>query len=311
MLLNEYLLLEGDLSRDGRFELYRAQTAPATLHWPSVPHSPVSLELLGTEGQVLHREGAALQEAVGCSPLSMTPWRVRAAIKIREDAVGVRLMREDLVLWSRGLPERPELAITDIELQLRKAREVVVHLRFSEPGDNAWMALVYQWGERKHRVLYLGEPKSAVTLDLRHMPGGPSCRVLATYSNGLRSAVAACEPFKVSLVGPSLTIVQPEPGSRQPYGVPLVLQAAVLDEERPGGASFDDLVWLVDGRELARGLMACTDILSEGRHEVTVEYRGPTAVRADIELSVCRLRDGPIASEWPEWDPVLGKTVGR
>lgn len=79
-----------------------------------------------------------------------------------------------------------------------------------------------------------------------------------------------------------------------------------LGRRKAGWQRFDDLYWLVDGRQIGMGLVANTSILSAGERDVAVEYRGPVPARQSIRLVAKRNHDAPIADEWSEWDPVLG-----
>ena len=72
------------------------------------------------------------------------------------------------------------------------------------------MSVVYKWGERRFRTIYIGPPAPQIEIDLRAMPGGQECLLVVSYSNGLRSAHAATEPFRVPSLPPRVTVIRPD-----------------------------------------------------------------------------------------------------
>ena len=301
----EYLVIDGRLDRAGRFELRRCRSTPRVREWPVIEQSDVLAELLTGDGTVLHREPARVAPEIDCEPGDAMRFTVLAYIGLREDAAAVQLRRDDLVLWTAEIPPAPKLAITLDRGRPTRRKPCVVRLRFSEPYGDPHLLLVYRWGERRFQPIYTGPPQEALELDLADLPGGESCRLVAEYSNGMRSASDATREFSLPPLGPKLAIVRPTPSTRIPGGAALVLEGQVSDQERPGGARpDDDLAWLVDGEGVGRGPIWSVDGLEPGVHQVTLRYEveGELAAEDAVEFRVTRPKVAP-AADWDDWDP--------
>lgn len=310
----EVLVLRGHLDRAGVFAPSRMRSTPYVKSWPVVEEGlrgaqyDVRAELLDERGEVLHRERAKVTRVVDCAPGDPRQHLVLAYIGLREDAVDVRLVREDLVLWQQRIPEPAALELAVRQVSPRK-RVATLSFELSEPAtDDAHLTIVYAWGERRFEVCYLGPPQRRLDIDLADRPGGAECRFLATYSNGMRSAQAVSDVFEVPPVGPVLSIVRPEPGDDVQAHVPVVLEGSVVDRERLGGARADEeLWWSVDGEPVGRGPIASVDGLAEGGHVVELVYR-PEDAKDDLARTAVEVRAAPgrerLAAEWPEWDPL-------
>lgn len=310
----EVLVLRGHLDRAGAFTPLRMRSTPHVRSWPVVEEGrrgalyDVRAELLDERGEVLHRELAKVTRVVDCAPGDPRQYQVLAYIGLHEDAVEARLVREDLVLWQERIPEPAALELSLRQVSPRK-RAATLSLAFSDPAtDDAHLMIVYEWGERRFEVCYLGPVQRRLDIDLADRPGGARCRFLATYSNGMRSAQAVSDFFEVAPIGPVLTIVRPEPGDAIRAGVPVILEGSVVDRERIGGARADEeLLWSVDGEPVGRGPITSVDALPEGGHVVELVYR-PEESRDDLAQTAVEIQavDGrkPLAAEWPEWDPL-------
>jgi hypothetical protein len=211
------------------------------------------------------------------------------------------LRRGDLVLWRREIADPAKLRV---KLGRRKKDEIVLRSTFSAPGDDANMLVVYQWGEGRFQPVYVGPPEETLEIDLAEMPGGEDCRFAVTYSNGMRSASAATDMFAVARRGPTVSIARPEPGAKIVAGTPVILEGAVLDRERPGGPRSDeDVVWLVDGEPVGRGLIASVDRLAEGRHVVELVYEADPGASEQVEVTARAARVAA-ADSWGDWNPL-------
>jgi hypothetical protein len=297
----EYLLVRGRLDRAGRFIAGRCRSTPNVRQWPVTEHSDVTLELLDATGRVMHRELAEVRADTTCEPGDARTFRVQAYIGLREDAASLRLMRGDIQLWEHAIPEQPTL---DIRLMARRAsrdRPLALRLKFSPPGEQAHLTVIYRWGERQFQPIYIGPPAEKLEFDLAGLPGGEACRLVVSYSNGIRSAHAASDTFVVPKLGPSVDIVQPAARSSVVAGTPLILEAAAHDPELPGGAAAGRLSWQLDGREVADGFIASIDGLEPGRHRLALVYRGSMEVETSVEIRA-RKSEAVTANEWPEWD---------
>lgn len=298
----EVLVVRGTLDRAGRFTPGRSRSTRSVRQWPVVESSDVLVELLDPEGRVLHRELADVRPDVGCDPGDPERFRVTAYIELRDDAAEVQLMRGDLLLWRDKIGEPPSL---NIKLGRGKKRGFVLRSDYSPPGEFANMLVVYQWGEGQFEPIYVGPPLPTIEIDLTEMPGGETCRVVVTYSNGLRSASAATDAFGVPRRGPSVTIFQPTSGQKVIANTAVILEGGVLDRERRGGPRpVEDLVWRIDGEEVGRGPITSVDGVADGGHVVELIYTAEPSAATKVEI-VARASRAPTADEWPEWNPLV------
>ena len=303
----EVLVIRGRLDRAGRFTLQRSRSTPFVRQWPIVEECEidVTVELLDRGGQVLHREAAEVRPEIGCEPGDTQTYRVTAYIELRDDAAFVRLMRSDLQLWREAIPEPATLDVKLARVRVNRQAPVGLRLRYSPPGEAAHITVVYKWGPRRFRPIYIGRPRAELSVNLRDLPGGDDCRLVVTYRNGLRSAHAATPRFRLPLLGPTVTVVRPNRETPIVARTPVILEGMAYDPERAGGAKAEDVVWLVDGEQVATGLIASVDGLKAGRRRVTIAYRAQPGCEASVTVRVEETQV-PTADDWPEWDSIAG-----
>jgi hypothetical protein len=301
----EVLVVRGRLDRAGRFTPRKGRSTGLVRQWPVIESSDIEVELLDRSGRVLHREPADVSPDVGCQSGDPQRFRVVAYIELRPDATVVRLMRHDLELWRDEIPPRPTLQIALERARPSRRTPAVLRFRYSRGGPQSHLTIVYKWGTRRFRPIYIGRPSERVEIDLADMPGGEKCRFVASYSNGMRSAQAASREFPLPRLGPRVAIARPEPRATVTAGVPVILEGSVRDDERPGGAAHEALVWMVGDRQVGQGLITSVDGLTEGRHTIRLVYRGTPGAEASRTLRAQRSKT-PTAADWPEWDPIDG-----
>lgn len=334
---SEYLLVRGRLDRTGRFTPRRCTSTPFVHEWPRGSSAEELAELgVGAGGEIvvetvaegdrlLHRELAQVRPQEVCAPGEAPTFRVEAYIGLHPDAVVVRLTRDERVLWEMRIPEPAEVRVgleraperverrrkpSDEESEQherrRTASTAVLQVEWSPPADEelAFVTVVFQWSERGYRTVYLGPPTSPIDVDTYGLAGGPECRFLVTYSNGLRGASAATDSFSLEEEGPSVTILRPSDGDQVVAWTPVILEGFAEDPEHPSAPrDVERLVWAVDGEQVAVGPSASVDGIEEGRHEVTLTYRGEREAQATVTLDVAK-SDRTTAAEWEDWDPV-------
>lgn len=300
---DEVLVIKGRLDRAGQFTPRRCGSTRHVRAWPSADSQDYRIELLDANGAVLHFEPVLLEPEIGCEPGEAKRWRVTAYITLREDAQSVVLRHGEIVVWRSPLPPAPSL---EVSAPRRVSREQPVPLRFaySEPGAGAFLQVVYQWGERRFRAIYVGPPRELLEFNLAPLPGGQKCRFVVQYSNGLRSAANATSFFALPLRGPELRIVQPAPRTVLTPGQPLVLEGQVLDPERAGGPRpMEDLSWFVDGNLAGHGPVAGVDKPGPGRHRIALRYRNAGGVAEIVTGVIVRDQANTVpADDWPEFD---------
>jgi hypothetical protein len=298
----EVLIVRGRIDRAGRFTPGRCASTFQVRRWPDTEDGPYVIELLDREGRPIHRERASVVRDVTCDPRDPEHFRVTAYIGLRPDAATVQLRCDELVVWRREIPEAPSLDVRLDKGRPSRQEPVRVRVAFSRPGEGAYMQVIYRWNERRFRSVAISAPAEAIEIDLEDLPGGLACRFVVIYSNGVRSAVAATREFPLDRLGPSVTILQPRPRATVTTGEPLILQGHVIDPERGGGAALQNqLTWLVDEREAARGPLTHIDSLAPGRHAVTLRYAGEPRVESTVAITV-RRAEVPVANEWAAWD---------
>ena len=99
-----------------------------------------------------------------------TLFRVLAYIEFRDDAASVRLMRGDLQLWREAIAGTGTL-----DVKLARVAGIVGHGRLAPPlqppGEAAHITVVYKWGPRRFRPIYVGRPRAELAVDLSRSAG--------------------------------------------------------------------------------------------------------------------------------------------
>jgi hypothetical protein len=305
---DEVLVIRGMLDASGRFEARHCGSTFFVRAWPRVEASNYVVELLDRSESPLHRVFAQVTRENSCDPLESERFRVTAYIGLREDAAVVQLRAGDLVLWRREITRVPTVDVSLRGRGISREEPAVLRLKLSPPGDGAWLQVIYQWGERRFHTMQIRDPAPEVTVDLRRSPGGPACRFVVIYSNGLRSASAATRQYALGALGSTVTIWQPAARATVNVGQHLVLQGQAVDPERAGGARNEDLTWRVDGAVVGRGFISGVDNLAAGRHRVELHYEGAQRAqseKAEVVVNVLR-SEVPHADKWAPFDHWAG-----
>ncbi|MEU3693796.1 hypothetical protein [Streptomyces narbonensis] len=268
--------------------------------------SPYIAELLDSNEEPVHRVLAEVTPLQSCDTAEVEQFRVTALLGLSPDAVSVQLRRDDLVLWHREIPEAPTLSVHLAAEAVSREEPVQLRFELSQPGESAYLQLVYQWGERRFRTLGFTDPQGELTVDLRQVPGGPACRFVALYSNGLRTAVAATDEFPLEPLGPSIAIIEPSNDTEMTTGQPLVLHGQAVDPERPGGARAEDLSWWLDDERVATGPIGGIDLVEPGDHRISLRYEGPDRTGQDEVRIIVVPAQAPTAEEWEPFDEFTG-----
>lgn len=301
MPVPEMIAVSGFLDRGANFTLRRCYSTRTVRRAPR-PHDAYALELLDAADQVLVRTHPEVQPEESCTSKAVGRWRVTGYIGWRESAGTLRLTAEGLVLWQTAVLPAPTLRMQLGAEANARERPLELRLKLSPGTANAYVQLVYQWGEKQFQVLGYYRPAGALKVDLRAFPGGRRCRLVAHYSNGMRSASAVTKYFAVPELGPQLAIVTPGRATTLLPGQPLELVGQVVDRERPGGANpKEDLTWWVDDELVGRGELACVQQPKAGRRRVRLRYE-PSGVEVVTAVLVTAWEQGmPVpAAYWSE-----------
>jgi len=297
----EVLAIRGRIDEAGRFTPGRCTSTFFVRQWP--PREPTGhvIELIDAGDRPVHREPALVELDQTCDPGEGRRWQLTAYIGLRDDAVAVQVRREELVLWRREISEPARVGVRMAAQRVTREAPVFLRVTYSEPGEGAFLKVIYKWGERRFHVVDVVAPTDSIEIAMDSRPGGRECRFVVIYSNGLRAAATATRTFPLNPLGPSLAILQPKPRTVLMVGQPLSLEGQVVDPERPGGARAQEgLSWWVDGRPVGRGPIAGVERLEEGRHRVTLRYdAGETEISSQVTV-----RRGPAvaADAWPPFD---------
>jgi len=298
----EVLAIRGRIDEAGRFTSWRCTSTFFVRQWPTREATGYVIELLDVGDRLLHREPALVELDQTCDPGEARRLQVTAYIGLRDDAVAVHLRRDDLVLWRREVPRPARVSVRMVGPRVSRDAPVRLRVTYSEPGDGAFLKVIYKWGERRFQVVDVVAPTELLEIPMDSRPGGEACRFVVIYSNGLRAAAAATRPFPLGTLGPSLTILQPKPRTVLLLGQPLSLEGQVVDPERPGGARVrEGLSWWVDGDLVGRGPIAGVERLREGRHSVALRYEAGARTEVSTQVTV---RRGPVvpADGWEPFD---------
>ena len=298
----EVLAIRGRINEAGIFIPGRCTSTFFVRQWPASESSRYVIELLDREGRPLHREPAVVEREQSCDPGEVQRWLVTAYIGLRDEADAIQLRHGDLMLWRRPIPERAHVEARLDDRRVSREARARLRIRYSEPGEGAFIKILYQWGERRFEVVDVVTPTESIEVAMAVRPGGPACRFVVIYSNGLRAASAATLTFPLIPLVPTVTILQPKPRTILTTGQPLVLEGQVTDPERPGESRVQEhLTWWVDGNLIGRGPIAGVERLAEGRHRVTLRY--DASEDADASTSVIVQRGAvPPADQWPTLD---------
>jgi hypothetical protein len=338
----EYLLIRGLLNRADDFVPRRCGSTRFVRRWPRAEGSDVFVETISHDGDVLRSAAAMVASTLVCAP-GHESWRVRGYVPLDPEAERVQLRRGRRVLWEARIPDAPTLRVALASPPVRgngattmanaANRRRPAPLDGATPGfpggrpaglaietseaaapDLAFLTVVHRWSERGFRTVYIGPVVPRLDIPADRLPGGRGCRLIVTYSNGVRSVTAATKEFRLDPIGGVLSITRPKDGARFPQGSPVALEGLVQDPELPAGPRDPArMLWTVDGRDAGSGAMASVLSLDPGEHLIGFSYRPPDTgaeprgrgepgSTASVRIIVTKSRATP-ADAWPDWDP--------
>ena len=265
----------------GRVELRKAvrlEVAGTVRSYLADAHSPVSLDLLDGNGQILATHHCTWVLAhggghceCGCSGQAVTldrePWLdFQEVVEWPGEAVAsIEFHRGEAAFDSLAVGEPPEVYIEGPE---RNDTQLVVRVSASHPREQVSVVLFFSADEGLTWQPVAYDPPDGVgTFEIDHLPGGERCLFRAIGTAELQSVTADTEVFE--LPSSPRRLYLKVPADDCPIAPGPVALAAMVDTRGLGSIAPADIRWTsnLDG-ELGSGYMLAPD-LSEGQHELT------------------------------------------
>lgn len=295
----ETLVFRGILSKDLRFTPMGCHTT--RIEGPRKPPAPGDLfvELFDREGNLLQREPAAAETPVVCANASPAGALIEGRIPLPDGAAELRFTKGKTLIQSFPIGEAPRIEVAWREEKVDRHRKYPLLLEFSDPTPEAYLKILYEWGEGRYQTAALTRPVKKLDIDFGSLPGGEACRLIVTYTSGMRTAVATTKAFSVPAIPPVLRIARPREKAVFAPWHPVTLEAEWVDRQN-GTAEDPDLIWVLNGKKAGAGPLGCLQDLSEGRYELELRLRGrdSLSVRRDFEVRRPEKIRGLPAKEW-------------
>lgn len=263
----EHLVVHGLLRADLTFEPLAFRSTFSLRPMRTPVSAGYLLELRDEKGTPLQRAPVAVFDPVVCHDQESDAKLVHGRIALRPGAARVVLFKDEILVHEQTILDPPSLSLVWKPKAVRRDETYTLGFEFSEPAPDAYLVVYFQWGDRAYRAIGLLRPQKDMRVGFGSVPGGDACRLIAAYSDGLRTAVAVTGPFTVPPLAPRGQILAPVEGWKTAAGHPVTLSGQSL-----AGASWagerDDLIWRIAGREVGRGRTVTVAGLPAGRHTV-------------------------------------------
>ncbi len=232
-------------------------------------------QLIGREGKVVASAPVMRLESHGCHcchgkgphRADREPYSFQALVPDVEPGAALRIVQRQepgKPIWTRSAPDR-EPKISEFNVKVARSfghaswtaecstETPEFSLQFSKDGGRSWNSLAVGVRENKYKF------------SLSDLPSGPVIFRLLVHDGFFTSAMDS-KPVKLPGRAPTISILHPADGSELIAGSPLRLWAAVSTST---GKLIESksCVWIVDGKEVARGPDAWIVAPGRGRHE--------------------------------------------
>lgn len=163
------------------------------------------LALYDAEKRLLSREPVAVAEPSVCANVSPGGSIVEGRMPLWANGKELRFLKGDTLILSVPLGDPPQLTLKWNEKKVDRRKKYPLTLQFSTPASDAYIKILYQWGKSRYLTAALTRPMKKLELEFGRLPGGDECRLIVSYSNGMRTAVAVSDAFSVPLLPPTAT----------------------------------------------------------------------------------------------------------
>ena len=295
----EYLIVHGFLSADLSFHPVFSRSAFSVPQQARRPSQGFFVELRDNQGAPVNRGPVAVFEPVVCYDRESSLFIVHGRIALSKKASRVLLFKEDILIDERPVPPPPSIGLEWAPKRVQRGRSYILAMRLSEPAPDAHVRLYYQWADRAYRPVGLLAPKKKVAVRFESLPGGGKCRLIAAYTSGMRTSVAATAPFSVPVIGPSLRILRPRDKAEFAPWNPITFEAR--ESGGQGGQGPAGLSWSLNGKRIAKGALGTLSRLPEGVYTLEARREKKPSLAARTTFSV--KRPGKIkALSAEDWD---------
>lgn len=229
------------------------------------------------EGSLLRFETAASGCGCGCHGKEPATYLAQAFLPDVAPGASLEIADGEEVVWRREAPgEPPRVQGTDVRLDRRG--NATVSWESSGGIDEFWLRWSRDGESWQSVVTGLNKPK--VRIPAAQLPPGEGLLQIAAH-DGFFSSYS--EPLAVTVPDRAMeaVILHPVEGYTYAAGQSVRLWASVADAPSEVGS---DAVWLVDGKEVARGLDAFV-VLEPGKQTVSLRL-GDRGRRTSVSVTV-------------------------
>jgi hypothetical protein len=286
---SRYITITGVLHPDNRLELEPGFVTDRPEFSSDDRESELKVEFLNETNDVLLRYGIAAGP-VCVDGEQVVHWVVAAKVPYPPGARSLRFLRQDVVIHQVRVPkEQPVVRLAWTPPPDPRGEHVVKWIAEHAEGTPLRFLVAYSSdGGRSWRPLSPPFQATEFSLDFDRLPGGDTCLVAVTATDGFNTVTVLSEPFCASIKPCIAMILAPENGTVFPVGGTARFQGQgfYLEEHRP---ELEALDWFSsrDG-SLGRGPLIQADGLSTGTHEIvlragTVGRVGESTVQVRVE----------------------------
>jgi hypothetical protein len=233
--------------------------------------SDIELALLDEADRILITAPAGIRKTIECSPHNPRACLLEGSIPFRPGAQRLTIRKGQVEVAKLEIGGRPKIRVIWSEKKVTSAGKYILGLDYSKPSPDALVKIFFQWGPEQYLLASAVKPAPEIALSFGDMPGGNRCGLIVAYTSSRRTAVARTKPFQLTLLEPKVEIVRPRADQVFAAWHPVELQGKVRDRQR-GDVPPQECVWILDGKEIGRGLLVYGGFLEPGLYEAYLRY---------------------------------------